>query len=460
MDATTTLKKFGLDQAFRYLYKDPEKNLLKLMDWADTFSHGEFENHRRILRDVFQNPEHPYHSYVMSLLNDVDPEVVKTLATNFFINTAMIGWPKQEKLRKELGCNIPWTILLDPTSACNLHCTGCWAAEYGNKLNLSYEEIDSIICQGKELGVYFYIYTGGEPLVRKNDLIRLCEKHSDCVFLCFTNATLIDEAFADEMLRVKNFVPAISLEGNEQATDSRRGKGTYQKVIHAMELLRKKKLMYGISACYTSVNWDSISSDEFYQSLIDLGAYFIWYFHYMPVGNDASPALMPNPEQRTAIYERIRRLRREKPLFAMDFQNDAEYVGGCIAGGRRYLHINANGDADPCVFIHYSDSNIRQKTLLECLQSPLFMAYHDGQPFNKNMLRPCPMLENPDILPEMVARTGAKSTDLQSPETAGHLCDKCKLYAENWSPVADELWLGGSRCSKGCAAEKETAATH
>ncbi len=454
MDATRTLKKFGLDQVFRYLYKDPEKNLLKLMDWADTFSHGEFEEHRRILRDVFQNPQHPYHAYVMSLLNDVDPEVVKTLATNFFINTAMIGWPKQEKLREELGCNIPWTILLDPTSACNLHCTGCWAAEYGNKLNLSYEEIDSIICQGKELGVYFYIYTGGEPLVRKNDLIRLCEKHSDCVFLCFTNATLIDEAFADEMLRVKNFVPAISLEGDEQATDSRRGQGTYQKVIHAMELLRKKKLMYGISACYTSVNWDSISSDEFYQSLIDLGAYFIWYFHYMPVGNDASPVLMPTPEQRTAIYERIRRLRREKPLFAMDFQNDAEYVGGCIAGGRRYLHINANGDADPCVFIHYSDSNIREKSLLECLQSPLFMAYHDGQPFNKNMLRPCPMLENPDILPEMVARTGAKSTDLQSPETVVHLCDKCKLYAENWSPVANELWLGSSRCSKACTKEK------
>lgn len=454
MDATTTLKKFGLDQAFRYLYKDPEKNLLKLMDWADTFSHGEFENHRRILRDVFQNPEHPYHAYVMSLLKDVDPEVVKTLATNFFINTAMIGWPKQEKLRKELGCNIPWTILLDPTSACNLRCTGCWAAEYGNKLNLSYEEIDRIICQGKELGVYFYIYTGGEPLVRKKDLIRLCEKHSDCVFLCFTNATLIDEAFADEMLRVKNFVPAISLEGDEQATDSRRGQGTYQKVIHAMELLRKKKLLYGISACYTSVNWDSISSDTFYQSLIDLGAYFIWYFHYMPVGNDASPTLMPNPEQRTAIYERIRRLRREKPLFAMDFQNDAEYVGGCIAGGRRYLHINANGDADPCVFIHYSDSNIREKTLLECLQSPLFMAYHDGQPFNQNMLRPCPMLENPDVLPEMVARTGAKSTDLQSPETAVHLCDKCKRYAENWSPVADKLWLGSSRCGKSCETEK------
>ena len=207
-----------------------------------------------------------------------------------------------------------------------------------------------------------------------------------------------------------------------------------------MELLKEKKLAYGISACYTSANYDSITSEEFYDSLIEKGAYFIWYFHYMPVGNDASLELLPTPEQRTEVYRRIRLYRSTKPLFAMDFQNDGKYVGGCIAGGRRYLHINANGDVDPCVFIHYSDSNIRGKTLLECLQSPFFMAYHDGQPFNDNMLRPCPMLENPQILREMVEKTGAHSTDLQSPESVEHLCSNCDSYAMNWKPTADRLW--------------------
>ena len=171
-----------------------------------------------------------------------------------------------------------------------------------------------------------------------------------------------------------------------------------------------------------------------------MGAYFIWYFHYMPVGNDASPELLPTPEQRTEMYRRIRRYRQTKPLFAMDFQNDAEFVGGCIAGGRTYLHINANGDVDPCVFIHYSDSNIREKTLLETMKSPLFMAYHDGQPFNDNMLRPCPMLENPEKLRAMVNSSGAHSTDMQSPETVDHLCAKCDRYAAEWKPAADKLW--------------------
>ena len=443
MDATTTLKKLGLEQAFRYLYKDPERNLRKLMDWADKFAKGQFERQRLVIRQIIEDPQHPYHTYILKLLRDVDPEVVKTLVTNFFINANLIGWPKQEEYRQKYGCNIPWAILLDPTSACNLHCTGCWAAEYGNRLNLTFEEIDDIIRQGKEMGIYMYIYTGGEPMVRKHDLIRLCEKHSDCIFLCFTNATLIDEAFAEDMLRVKNFIPAISLEGDEQVTDSRRGKGTYQKVIHAMALLREKKLPYGISSCYTSINYDSISGEAYYDSLIELGAYFIWYFHYMPVGNDASVDLLPTPQQRTEVYHRIRHLRATKPLFAMDFQNDAEYVGGCIAGGRRYLHINANGDVDPCVFIHYSDSNIREKSLLDCLRGPIFMAYHDGQPFNENMLRPCPMLENPDKLCQMVTATGAHSTDLQSPESVEHLCGKCDHYASCWTPAADALWSAG-----------------
>lgn len=440
MDVTTTIKKFGLEQAFHYLYKDPDKNLVKIMDWADKFSGGQLVNQRKAIREAMTNPEHPYYGFIRHILKDVDPKVMKTTAVNFFINANLIGWPKQEECREKYGCNIPWAILLDPTSACNLHCTGCWAAEYGNKLNLSIEEIDDIIRQGKELGVYMYIYTGGEPLVRKKDLIRLCEKHNDCVFLCFTNGTLIDENFADEMLRVGNFIPAISLEGFESATDLRRGEGVYKKATEAMNLLKQKKLIYGISACYTSANFESITSEEFFDSLIEMGAYFIWYFHYMPVGNDASPELLPTPQQRTETYHRIRHYRATKPLFAMDFQNDAEYVGGCIAGGRRYLHINANGDVDPCVFVHYSDSNIREKTLLEALQSPMMMAYHDGQPFNENMFRPCPMLENPEKLREMIAGTQAHSTDLQSPESVEHLCAKCDSYAQAWKPVAEKLW--------------------
>jgi MoaA/NifB/PqqE/SkfB family radical SAM enzyme len=454
MNVFTTMKRYGLNKAFEYLYKDPDAHIPELLDWADRFSKGEFEGQRKAIRAACTDPEHPYYSYVHNLFKEIDEDVVTTIAINFFINANLVGWPIQEELRKKNSCNIPWAILLDPTSACNLHCTGCWAAEYGNKLNLSYEEIDDIITQGKDMGIYMYIYTGGEPLVRKDDIIRLCEKHDDCIFLCFTNGTLIDEKFADDMLRVKNFVPAISLEGFEEATDSRRGQGVYGKAVRAMHLLHDRKLLYGLSCCYTSANYDSITSEEYYDMIIDLGAYFVWYFHYMPVGNDASPELLPTPEQREEVYRRICDYRSRKPLFCMDFQNDAEYVDGCIAGGKRYLHINANGDVDPCVFIHYSDSNIREKTLLECLQGPLFMAYHDNMPFNDNMYRPCPMLENPQYIKKMVRETGAHSTDLQSPESVEHLVAKTEVYAEAWGPKADEMWEA-RKAQKAAAASEE-----
>lgn len=446
------LKRIGIETAYSYIEKDPEANLPKLMDWVDRMAGdgpNSFPKQRAVVRSVLNNHDSNWYQLIMRIFNDTDKDVLKTIFTNFFLNANLIGWQTQEEYRKKYNCNIPWAILLDPTSACNLHCTGCWAAEYGNKLNLSFDEIDSIITQGKRMGVYMYIYTGGEPLVRKHDLIKLCEKHSDCVFLSFTNATLIDEAFAADMLRVKNFIPAISVEGDRESHDSRRGAGSYDKVVHAMELLKQYRLPFGISCCYTSQNIDSVCGEAFLDQMIAWGASFVWYFHYMPVGNDAATALLPTAQQREYVYHTLRGYRRTKAIFGMDFQNDGEYVGGCIAGGRRYLHINANGDVDPCVFVHYSDSNIREKTLLDCLRSPLFMAYHDGQPFNSNHLRPCPMLENPDKLRAMVSSLDVHSTDLQSPESAEHLCAKCDPYAAQWSGKADELWQLSHSCD-GC----------
>ena len=357
-----------------------------------------------------------------------------------------MGYKTSNKMKKKYNCNIPWIILMDPTTACNLHCTGCWAAEYGNKLNLSYEAMDKIITEGKELGIYAYLFTGGEPLIRKDDIIRLCEKHKDVAFHAFTNGTLIDEKFCQDLLRVGNFFVSVSIEGFEESNDGRRGAGHYHKALAAMDLMHQHHIPFGVSICYTSANYLTVTSDEFLDMLIDKGCVFAWFFHYMPVGVNASTDLLLSPEQREYMYHKIREIRDlegGKELFAIDFQNDGEFVHGCVAGGERYCHINANGDVEPCVFIHYSNANIKEKSLLECLQQPLFMAYKEGQPFNDNFLKPCPMLENPEILQELVKKTGAKSTDLEAPESCEQLCSKCAKYAKDWAPTADRLWNAG-----------------
>ena len=434
----------AIDVVLKNVDKNREEGVCKLIDFMQKYmSEEKLDVNYDKAREMVCNKDGAFNKYINRVLDEVDPHVLKTMALNLGFEAFMYGTKTIRKNREKYDCNVPWLILMDPTSACNLHCTGCWAAEYGNKLNLTFDEMDKVVQQGKELGTYLYMFTGGEPLVRKADLIKLCEKHNDCAFLSFTNGTLVDEAFCQELKRVGNLYLAISLEGFSEVNDLRRGNGVFGKVMNAMDLLKKNGLVFGTSICYTSKNYDTVTSEEFVDLMVEKGCRYALYFHYMPVGNDATPDLLPTPEQRIVVKDRVREIRNMttgKGIFTMDFQNDGEFVGGCIAGGRNYFHINANGDAEPCVFIHYSGANIRTHSMLEILKQPLFMAYHNNQPFNENHLRPCPMLENPEILQRMVKETGAKSTDVQSPESAEHLCAKCEEYAKRWTPCAEKLW--------------------
>ena len=433
-----------IDTALSKVSKDREESLLKIVDLAETFfgdtvSNAQYDN----IRTMIKNPDNRWMNFVNRVLDETHPNVAKMAALNLGYEAAFRGTKITRANREKYGCNIPWLILFDPTSACNMHCAGCWSGTYGHKHNLSYEDMDKIITQGKELGIYLYMMTGGEPLVRKKDILRLAEEHNDVELSIYTNSTLIDEEFCKEVVRLGNITFQLSIEGTPETNDERRGDGHYEAVMNAMDLLKKHGILFGTSICYTRNNVEAVTSDEFLQMLADKGARFGFYFHYMPVGNNAVPELMPTLEQRKYMIERIRYVRSDKcniPFFPMDFQNDGEAVGGCIAGGRNYFHINSAGDAEPCVFIHYSNANIHDNSILEILQSPLFMEYRKGQPFNRNHLRPCPMRENPEILQELVHKTNAHSTDLESPETVEHLCGKCAEYAAKWAPVADEIW--------------------
>jgi MoaA/NifB/PqqE/SkfB family radical SAM enzyme len=434
------VEKFGLTKMANYLQSDPDKHMPIVINWLEKFDLKHIHtNSFQAFRNFLERKDNWYDLMHM-VYSDIDPSIRKTFFVNFFVNGGVVGGQRQSELREKHKCNIPWAILMDPTSACNLRCKGCWAADYNHALNLSIETMDSIIKQGKEFGVYTYILSGGEPLVRKKDVIQLCKKHSDSTFMAFTNATLIDEEFAEEILQVKNFIPIVSIEGFEKETDMRRGEGTFNKIVTAMDIMRKKKILFGFSTCYHKYNTDVIGSEEYIDFTIEKGCKFGWFFTYIPVGMDAIPDLIATPEQREYMYRKIREYRKTKPLFTLDFWNDGDYSNGCIAGGRKYLHINANGDIEPCAFIHYADSNIKDKTLLEALKSPLFMEYHKGQPFNKNMYRPCPLLDNPEKLQEMVHRSNAKSTDMGNPEDVDHLVSKTINPAQKWAQKADKLW--------------------
>ncbi len=434
----------AFDGIYKYVKKNPEENIIKLIDLAQKLMGGAFpEKNFDSFRNAINDPENVWHTFAMNIINECDGGVIKNMLLALGLGAGVNGTKAVRENREKFKCNIPFIMLFDPTSACNLRCKGCWSAEYGHKSSLSLDEMRSILKQGTELGTHLYMLTGGEPLIKKDEILTLCRENPDCAFLAYTNATLIDRKLCEELKEVGNLSLALSIEGTEESNDARRGNGSYKTTIEAMDLLKEYGLLFGISVCYTRQNIPSVTSDEFLDLMVEKGAKFGLYFHYMPVGKDAVVDLLPTPEQRTFMYDWLRKIRNGKtgkPMFIMDFQNDGEYVGGCIAGGRNYIHINSEGDMEPCVFIHYSDSNIRTHTILEGLKNPLFQAFWHNQPFNDNHLRPCPMLENPQCLRKIIGETGAKSTDLIEPESAETLCLKCDKYATEWAPVAQNIW--------------------
>lgn len=329
-----------IDQLLKYIDKNPQQNLLKLLDLAEKLLGGIFpQKMLNSVRREIEKGDGVYYNYAMNVLKDVDRGVIKSMLLGFGLGVVH-GTKRVRENREKYGCNVPFTILMDPTSACNCRCKGCWSAEYGHKDSLTFDEMAGVISEGKELGAHMFMFTGGEPLLRKDDLIRLCEQNPDCAFLVYTNGTLVDEKFCDELLRVGNMALALSIEGTEETTDARRGEGLYQKVLKAMSLLKSKGCLFGMSVCYTRENMDQVTSDEFMNKMLDCGVKFGLYFNFMPIGHSAPVELIPTPEQREYMYKWLRKTRNGetgKPMFVMDFQDDGEYVGGCIAR-RQKLH--------------------------------------------------------------------------------------------------------------------------
>ena len=122
-----------------------------------------------------QDPDNKWMRYINRILDETDKHVAKVTLMNLGFEAFIRGTKTIRKNREIYNCNIPWLILFDPTSACNMHCQGCWSGTYGHKYSLTFEDMDKIVTEGKALGTYLYMLTGGEPTVRMKDIFRLAE---------------------------------------------------------------------------------------------------------------------------------------------------------------------------------------------------------------------------------------------------------------------------------------------
>lgn len=430
-----------ISNAVELLNKDPEENVEKVFHIARKIAGKDEENLQRI-NTVYKyyNDMPSINEYVNNILKTTNKNCLNKLFTNFFGNAVWYGMPKRAKLLEEEGIKTPFVILISPSMRCNLRCRGCYASSYSKEDDITYEELDRIIGEAIEIGIYYFIILGGEPFFYK-DLLKIYEKYNDAIFMPFTNGTLFDNKLSDELQRLGNVIPMLSLEGFEEETDARRGKGVFKKVMKSMDMLRTRGILFGVSSAVGKSNIDSVSSDEFINMLIEKGSKMSWYFIFMPVGEDPNFELMLEPEQRLYLGRRIRKIRNTKPYFAIDFFNDAPYVGGCIAG-KYYCHINSKEDVEPCIFAHFATDNLKNKSLIEVFKGPFFKELIKNQPYNNNLLRPCMMIDNPQVVRDIMNKTGAKPTDkgaemMLHDENFKNTLDK---LADEFKPYADKEW--------------------
>jgi MoaA/NifB/PqqE/SkfB family radical SAM enzyme len=391
------------------------------------------------IREYFKSG-HPSIELVRRILKELNPNCKRKLIKNFFVNAIFKGVTKSKEYKEKYGFNPPWFLVLSPTMRCNLNCVGCSTRRYTKQDDLSIEIIDKILNEAKEMGIYFIVTQGGEMFVY-DEMLEVYKRHSDVYFQVYTNGTLIDKKMANILAKLGNVAPMISLEGFEETTDRRRGKGVFKKVMQAMDNLREAGCFFGASVTQTRLNTDEITSDEFFQLLLKKGCFVIWFFQFLPIGKDPELELMALPEQRHKLYRKICQIRERLPIFIGDFWNDGPFVGGCIAAGRRYVHINNKGDVEPCAFIHFAVDNIKEKSLSEALNSPFMKFLRQLQPFCDNLLTPCMIIDNPEILRQAVKITNARPTH-QDAEVIldGEISKGLDEYAKRIQEITRPVW--------------------
>ncbi|MFW5997033.1 MAG: radical SAM/SPASM domain-containing protein [Lentisphaeria bacterium] len=426
------------------------------------------------------------HNLMMCLLEAVDralergtlsKSVLNRLLDVFVKNVIVTRFSNIEEARFEHGIEPPLFVVISPTGKCNLRCAGCYAAsDPSNHVNLDFNTIDRIMTEKAEMWrSHFTVISGGEPLLWEDqgyDIIDMAKRHSSDFLMMYTNATLIDEDKARRMGEAGNISPAISVEGFEKETDARRGKGTYRKIMNAMELLRKHGVPFGISATPTKENWDIITSDEFADFyFLEQGAFYCWLFQYMPMGRGRSVDLMPTPEERLEMYERTQRLQKEKRVFIADFWNNGVTSSGCISGGRRggYFYIDWNGDITPCVFVPYAVDNInaiyeRGDTINSVLESSLFKRirkWQDAHGYARNpedihnWMAPCPIRDHYRFMRRALKETGAKpiTDDAEAALQDEEYYQRMKEYGDRIHELSRPIWIRDYAISQNEGAE-------
>ena len=288
----------------------------------------------------------------------------------------------------------PAFVMISVTETCNLRCSGCWVSPNGRK-QLSTEQLNGIIEQSKAQGSYFFGILGGEPLMYKG-LWEVLERHSDCYFQLFTNATLITDDIAERMRRLGNVTPLISIEGLKKESDARRGRdNVYERTLAGLRACRKAKLIFGVAASIGRSNYDELVSRKHIEDMAREGAAYLWYYIYRPVGKNPITENALSKEQIRSFRIFLNEQRVDAPLFIIDTYWDDRGRAMCPAATGMSHHISPAGAVEFCPPLQMAKEfiNADASNLTDIFHNSEFLA--SLRKMTAETSRGCILLENP-----------------------------------------------------------------
>ena len=297
-----------------------------------------------------------------------------------FIGALLPAFAGSARIRaryEEEGIHVPPYLIASIASACNLRCAGCYARAGGvcttnaSDSDMDGEQWTRIFGEASQLGVSLILLAGGEPLLRR-DVIEAASGFENIVFPIFTNGTMIDDAYLQMFDKCRNLVPVLSIEGSGEETNKRRGKGVWEQIEAVAVRLKERKMLFGVSITVTTHNLHAVTDKSFLKDLRRDGCGLVFFVEYVPA-EQGTEELVLSEAQCADLNERVIELRRQyKNMIVVSFPGDEAEMGGCLAAGRGFFHINSAGGAEPCPFSPFSKYNLKDTSMLEVLQSDYF----------------------------------------------------------------------------------------
>ncbi|MFW9821175.1 MAG: radical SAM/SPASM domain-containing protein [Candidatus Thorarchaeota archaeon] len=365
-------------------------------------------------------------NYINRTLKKVDPSIARIFMPWILKHPKSLyammklakSYRKSRKVRGEeliKGLKVPPFLILSITSNCNLKCVGCYAAATGNlckqksKNSLDMEQWISIIKEAKELGVFAFIIAGGEPFLLPN-LLKISEQFRDNLFLIFTNGTMLRTQDIEKLKRLRNTIIMVSIEGDQDLTDNRRGSGVYEKVVKTINELDNKGVISGISVTINRKNVKYWMKFKNIDDLISRGIRLAFLLEYIPVDNDLE--LMLTHEESRKFREIVLDYRENKEIFIVHSPGDEEYMGGCVSAGRGFAHVTPLGDLTPCPVSNIATHNLTKSSLREGLDSELFRVIRESEHLLETNGSPCALFSHSEEVNALVKKVKAYRTSV------------------------------------------------